>query len=81
MWSCTEILVLTYTPKRRPTHRKKSILIYIYNSHINNIVVIIRRINDFTMINLVPVNNCMNYLKPNIMQSNLQVFHRFRLSS
>ena len=50
MYSCTVTLILMYTHTRRPTRGKK---MYIYSIIIVTlIVVMIRRISDFTIINL-----------------------------
>ena len=74
LWQCTVILVLTHTFTRRQ-HRKKYIIIVILT------VVMIRRISDFVIINWVHITRYGNFLKPTIIQSNIQVFHIIILSS
>ena len=61
-------------------HIEKSLYIIIV---IFIIVLVIRSINNFTIINLVHIQYLpfKNYIKPTITQSNIQVFHRIRLSS
>ena len=69
----------TFTSTRWPSHRKKVIYIYIYNSHINcgNDKKNQRLYNN----QFDSYNSYRNNPIPTIMQSNIQVFHWFHLPS